>query len=196
MADPVQALIEREPHAPADQNPHALDPADVAFPELPADEIGDDDPKRKKVRELVAGRVSKQRLRARLLFALRAQHYSHGEIAELTGLSVNAVKKALQRARHAGILNDQRKTLEVESTDLAIDSLNYHLRRRDKKVTLAHLKGMGHYRNYSNQKNEGMAGLSMPPLQVNVTVQTGTPAPAPDVIDVSDGAIGVPRTDD
>lgn len=197
MADPVEALVSREPaREEAELQVPELTPEDVAFPELPPapDDITEAE---KKVRTMTAGRIAKARLRAKLLFSLRAQQYSYGEIAQITGLSVNAVKKALKRARAAGVGGESiQKMLAQESTELAVESLNHHLRNRDKSMTIAHLKGMGHYRNYSHNKSEGMPGFTMPALQVNVTVQNGEALPPGAAIDVSDGAIGVPRTDD
>lgn len=195
MSDPLQALVEHESALVPAAKAEAPDLVDVAFPELPEVEPIEDDAKAEAARKMTAGRIQKQRLRAKLLFALRAQNYSHGQIAELTGLSVNAVKKALRRARDAGIFESATRILQTESTELAIESLNHHLRRHDKEMTKAHLKGMGFYKNYSNQKNETPAGFQMPPFQVNITFEGGA-RPAPEAIDVSDGAIGVPRTDD
>jgi len=163
---------------------------EICFPDLPQGIDPDSN-----LGKAIAARQVKARLRATAMLTLKAQGYSYGQIADMLKISSNSVKQACKRARSAGKLNDLRDTLENESLALAIDSLNHHLKEKDKDMTKATLQGLGHFRNYSHSKNEGAPGFQMPALQVNVVVQQGQPAPTADTFAVSEGVMGVPRAD-
>lgn len=192
MSHVVTDLALREPDAPQPAEVE-VPIEEICFPDLPADVESDE---KSSLVKAIRARQTRARLRAAALITLKGQGYSYGQIAEMVGLSVNAVKLACKRARARGKLNDLRATLENESMALAVDSLNHHLRAKDKQMTIEHLKGMGQYRHYNNNHNDGVPGFTMPALQVNVVVQAGMPAPTPETFDVSDGEIGVPRVDD
>ena len=142
----------------------------------------------------------KARERDNQLVALIQAGHTQRKIGELLGLKPNAVRVALWRARHRGVLNDLRSRLEHDTTALAIDTVNYHIKtKKSESAAIEHLRGMGFYKNHSNVKNEGggAGGFQMPPLQVNVVVQNnqGAAHVTPETFDVSEGAIGVPRED-
>jgi predicted transcriptional regulator len=137
------------------------------------------------------------RIRANRLIALAQAGYTRRQIAKLLGLKPNTVKVALWRARSSKRLNDLRDMLENDTSALAVDTVNHHLRKHDKDVAIEHLKGMGFYKNHSNVKNEGGSGFTMPPLTVNVLVKNdlGAAPVTPETFDTSEMCVGVPRED-
>jgi hypothetical protein len=142
----------------------------------------------------------KARLRAHSLLALAQAGYNRVQIAKMLGVKPNTVKVALWRARRVGRLNDLKDALEHDTSALAVDRVNSAIRKGDAKaadVAIEHLKGVGLYKNHSNVKNEGGAGFTMPPLQINVVVKNeiGAPAVTPETFDVSEMSVGVPRED-
>jgi hypothetical protein len=138
----------------------------------------------------------RMRVNAQALLALAQAGHTRRQIATALKMTPNAVKVALWRLRSAGLLNDLRDKLANDSAALAVDSLNFHLRKKDKDVTIETLKGLGHFKNHSNTKHEGGAGgFALPPLQVNVVFNQGAqplPGQAPDF---SEAVVGVPRDD-
>lgn len=175
--DPSVALV------PADQEPEdSTSLEELLFPALP--EIAKDS----KLGKAIAERLTKQRLRATAILTLQSQGFSRREIGRMCGMSPNAVRMALNRARKLGKLNDLRSILENDSMSLAIEGLNHHLRLKDKDAIFEHLKGMGQWRSYNNNKHDGVPPGGLPELNVVVNVVAG--APRPDV-----AAIGVPRED-
>lgn len=139
----------------------------------------------------------KAQVRYNEILALTRAGHSIRKIAEMKGLKQNTVKQVIFRARRSRVLNDLREILEHETTALAVDTVNHHLKKKNADVAVEHLKGMGLYKNHSNVKNDGGgAGFQMPPLQVNVVVQNVAElAKRPESFDYSEGAVGVPRED-
>src|SRR5262252_8218465 len=143
----------------------------------------------------------RNRYRAQAILTLRAQFkWSRRDIARAFGMTENAVKVALWRARSGGLLNDLRDILEHDVAANAIDRVNAVIQDRKNPRGDDHairtLEGLGHFRNYSHQKNEGAAGTSLPPLQVNVVIQQGAqPLPGQPALDHSEAAVGTPRED-
>lgn len=169
-----------EPVAPPADGPPL---EELLFPNLP--EIAKDS----KLGKAITERLAKQRLRAVAIITLQQQGFSRREIGRLCGMSPNAVRMALTRARAAGRLNDLRSILENDSMALAVEGLNHHLRLKDKDAIFEHLKGMGQWRSYNNNKHDGVPAGGLPELNVVVNVVAG--APRPEV-----QALGVPRADD
>lgn len=136
--------------------------------------------------------------RSALIALVKAGHPQR-KIGEMLGLKPNAVRVAIWRARTDGHLNDLREMLNNEVSALAIDTVRHHLKKRNADVAVEHLKGVGLYKNHSNQKIDGpgAGGFQMPPFQVNIVMQqtAGVPTVTPATFDVSEGAIGVPRED-
>lgn len=156
---------------------------DILFPGLP------DAAKDSKLGKAIAERLTKQRLKAAAILTLQSQGFSRREIGRMCGMSPNAVRMALNRARKLGRLNDLRSVLENDSMALAVEGLNHHLRLKDKDAIFEHLKGMGQWRSYNNNKHDGVPAGGLPDLNVVVNVVAG--APRPDV-----QALGVPRVDE
>jgi hypothetical protein len=104
-------------------------------------------------------------------------------------MTPNAVRVALNRARAANKLNDIATVLGSESAALAVESLNSHLKKKNLDATLETLKGLGHFRNYNNSKNEHVGSAGMPALVVNVM------APAVGAVQIATAPVGVPRED-
>lgn len=136
---------------------------DVLFPAVP---IADED--MNTFTKALSLREGKARTKATVLLVLRQQGRSMREIASLLEMTPNAVRVALQRARAAGKINELRGLLENDSLALAVESLNHHLKKKDKDATFKTLEGLGHFRNYNNSKMEGGAGFTMPPLTINI----------------------------
>lgn len=160
---PVDTLEMRD--ASALMAPAAADESieDVLFPPLPPGL----DPENKRVKEITE-RDLKTKFRATALLVLRMQGYSRREIGQLMGMTPNCVRVSLNRARQKGHLGDLRAILENDSAALAVESLNFHLKKKDKDVTVETLKGLGHFRTYNHSKMEGVAGASMPALSVTI----------------------------
>lgn len=138
-----------------------------------------------------------QRARAQAILAMANAKMSKAQIAKALEMKPNAVKVALWRLRSKGLLNDLRDILENDSAALAVDSLNYHLKKKDPDLTAETLKGLGFFKNHSHAKHEGGgSGFTMPPLQVNVVFGAGAvplPGQAPDF---SEAVVGTPRVDE
>lgn len=130
------------------------------------------------------------RARASAILILQQQGHSSREIGKMLGLSDVAVRQALSRARRAGRLNDLRQILENDSTALAVESLNHHLRAKDKQATFKHLEGMGHWKKFNNNTNEGSPTFVMPKLEVTVIN-----APNMGGQQIVSMPVGVPRED-
>lgn len=178
MAVPIEHLEAPALPAAVDDRPDE----DVLFPGLP------DDAALSKLGQSITERQAKHRLKAAALLALQQQGYSRREISRMLGMSVNAVRMALNRARKAGRLNDLRNILEHDSLALAIEGLNHHLRLKDKDAIFKHLEGMGQWRSYQHNKHDGVPPGGMPALQVVVQVQAGAPV-------VESVPLGTPRED-
>lgn len=159
MPDSLDALEMRDAHAP---EAPATPLEDVMFPALPAG-VDDTDYTRG-----VNERTARARSKAAALLILKQQGYTRREIGRMLGMTANAVRVALNRARATGRLNDLRSVLENDSLALAIEGLNHHLRKKDKDAVFKTLEGLGHFRNYNNSKMEGGAGFVMPSLSVTI----------------------------
>lgn len=181
MPDSVDALEMRE--ARAADTPEPIE--DVMFPELPK-ELGELNDFAKELTE----RDAKVRLKANAILILRQQGKNRREIGRMLGMTPNAVRVALWRARKAGRLNDIRSILENDSAARAVESLNYHLDKKDKDSTFKTLEGLGLFRSYNNSKMEAGAGFVMPAL--NVTIVN---APNQGEQQIVSTPIGVPRKD-
>lgn len=140
----------------------------------------------------------KARARRAHLLNLAKAGFTRKQIAKLLGVKENTVKVALWRARASGELNDLRDILAHDTTALAVDTVNHHLKKKNPSVAIEHLKGIGLYKNHSNVKNEGVPSSGLPPLQVNVVFQQapGVSAPTPETFDVSEACVGVQRVDE
>lgn len=160
MPDSVDAL-ETRAASTADAPVQALE--DVMFPALPK-ELG-------RLNDFAAQtneRDVKARLRATAILVLKQQGYNRREIGRMCGMTPNAVRVALWRARSAGRLNDLRDVLQNDSMALAIEGLNYHLKKKDKDAIFKTLEGLGEFKSYNNNKNDGAAGYVMPALTVTI----------------------------
>jgi predicted transcriptional regulator len=174
---------------PMERSPHAVSDADVLFPNLPAEVV-----------ELASTnifardeceRARKSRLRATAMLMLRHQGYSGRQIAQMLGTSHSAVRMAMVRARREGRLKELQGVLESDSAALAVESLNHHLKKKDKEATFETLRGLGHFRTYSNIDNKHAAGGGvMPPLTVNIVN-----APTGQTMFVTAEPMGVARED-
>lgn len=143
------------------------------------------------------GSTRTSKARAAAIVAMRLGGMKSREIGKVLGIKPDMVRMVLYRARKNGTCTDIRVLLENDSAALALESLNTHLRKKDKDVTLETMKGLGYFKHYSNNKNEGGAAFTMPALQVNVVLQHGGPAPLPgQAHDFSEAAVGTPRVDD
>lgn len=183
MPDSVDALEVRAAH-PA--QPTEPDLADVLFPNLPP-ELGELNDYAKGVTE----KNAKARLKATALLILKQQGHTRREIGRMLGMTANAVRVALSRARAAGKINELRGILENDSLALAIDSLNHHLLKKDKDATFKTLEGLGHFRSYQHQKHEGpLAG--MPALTINIV---NAPNDGGQQQIIGSAPIGTPRAD-
>lgn len=182
MPDSLDALEMREAR-PAEAPDTPLE--DVMFPGLP-DGVIDTTEYAKGVSE----RNLKARMRATALLVLKQQGYSRHEIGRMLGMTANAVRVALNRARQAGRLNELRGILENDSLALAIEGLNFHLKKKDKEAVFKTLEGLGHFRNYNNSKMEGGAGFTMPALSVTIVN-----APNAGEQQIISQPVGVPRED-
>jgi hypothetical protein len=182
MSDSLDAL-EMRPAVPAAA---PVEPAeDVMFPALPAEIEGAND-----YAKGLTERNAKARLKASAILILRQQGYNRREIGRMVGLTPNAVRVALWRARQAGKLNELRGILENDSLALAIESLNFHLKAKDKDATFETLKGLGQFRDYNNSKIDGAPAFTMPALQVTIVN-----APNAGGQQIVSAPIGVPRED-
>lgn len=166
--------------------PPGPDIGEAVFPELPPDALETEHGKQ------ISFKLARSRAKAAALIALRTQGYTRKEIGRLLGMSPNAVRVALNRARAAGKLNELRAILENDSTAMAIEGLNYHLEKRDKDAIFKHLEGMGHWKSYSNNKSEGGGTTTLPPLQVNIQFAA---QPAGAIVATSE-PMGAPREDE
>lgn len=202
MPDDLVATGEASPvGVPVDDDPFSgalAIPADV-IAAIEAEAKGNHDPTAVERLQKAYGsneQAVKARLRGQALLALANSGYTRAQIAKLLGLKENTVKVALWRARAAGRLNDLRNILEHDSTALAVDTVNYHLRKKNADVAIEHLKGVGYYKNHSHMKHDGVPVGGMPPLTVNVVVQNaigGAMPVTPETFDVSEMSVGVPR---
>lgn len=183
MPDTLDQLEMREAR-PAEAPAAPLE--EVMFPGLPegVDIAGVDYAKGVNERNL------KARMRATALLVLKQQGYSRHEIGRMLGMTANAVRVALNRARQAGRLNDLRSILENDSLALAIEGLNFHLKKKDKEAVFKTLEGLGQFRNYNNSKMEGGAGFTMPALSVTIVN-----APNAGQQQIVSSPVGVPRED-
>src|SRR4051812_31107430 len=100
---------------------------DIMFPALPENLSPLND-----FAQQTNARNVRSRIRASAILALRSQGFNRMEIGKMVGLTPNAVRVALYRARRAGAINDLRDILQNDSMALAIESLNYHLKKKDK----------------------------------------------------------------
>ena len=175
---------------PADAPDRPLE--DVLFPELP-DTKAFGGPLNKYAESLNSYQKAR-RLRSQAILLLREQGYSRKEIGKLCGMTPNAVRQALTRARREGKLNELRSILENDSLALAIESLNHHLLAKDKDATFKTLEGLGQFRAYNNSKHEGTPGFTMPALTVNV-VAVAPPAAGAPAGEPGEAPLGVPRED-
>jgi DNA-binding CsgD family transcriptional regulator len=139
-----------------------LSDAEVLFPALP--ELGEQN----EYAAITNTARVKARLRATALLTLRSQGHNTREIGRMLGMTPHAVQMALWRARKAGRLNDLRHILENDSAALAIDSLNFHLKKKDKDATFKTLEGLGHFKNYNHNAGTGGPVFQMPALTVTV----------------------------
>lgn len=183
MPDSLDAIEMREVRVdPAPDTPIE----DIMFPDLPPD-VRDLNDAAKQVHE----RNVRTRMRSTVMLVMRQQGYTRREIGKFLNITPNAVRVALNRARAAGKLNDLRAILENDSLALAVESLNFHLKKKDKDLTLETLKGLGQFKSYNNTKNEGAPGFTMPSLTVTVV---NAPNHAGEQVIVS-APVGTPRED-
>lgn len=186
MTTPLDALEMRAPQAPA---PARASDADVLFPALPPDLDGLEG--LNEFAKQITARDAKARLRGTAILVLRQQGYNRREIGRMVGMTPNAVRVALWRARQSGRLNELRGILEHDSLALAIESLNFHLKKKDKDCTIETLKGLGQFKSYNNSKVDGTPGFTMPALTVTIV---NAPNQGGQQAIVSD-PIGSPRAD-
>lgn len=182
MPDSLDA-VEMRPARPDEPAPVPIE--DVLFPDLPA-ELGELNDFAKTLTE----KNVKAKMRATALLVLKQQGYNRREIGRMLNMTPNAVRVALNRARQAGKLNDLRSILESDSAALAIESLNFHLQKKDKDATFKTLEGLGHFRNYNNSKMEGGVGFQMPSLTVTIVNAPNAGQQA-----IVSNPIGTPRED-
>lgn len=188
------------PELPPDADIISLKPIPPAFRKYVEDARSGADIDAVKVLQETMG-TSEQRVRVRMrdnaMIALVQAGHDRFSIAKLLGIKENSVRVALWRARARGELNDLRAILEHESSALAVNAINHHLRKKNPEVAIEHLKGMGFYKNHSHVRNDGVPPQGLPPLQVNIVLTNapGSPNPTAETFDVSPLAIGVARED-
>lgn len=189
---PIAECLERMPAElrPAVEAQLAID--EIMFPDIPRSALTADD-KLEMTKYAVVERdaQARRRFRAQAILLMRERGYSVRDIARMIGSSPKGVAQALYRARKAGRLDDLRGVLEHDSLALAVDGLNHHLRAKDKEAIFETLKGLGQFRQYHNNKHDGMPSGGMPPLTVNIV--NAAPGSAQALV-VSE-PMGTPRED-
>lgn len=120
--------------------------------------------------------------RVTVIAALKAEGYSRDEIAGAMGMTIAGVHWCLRQARKKGILQkgmeEAIREMDEEAVPLAIEAIVGALRDKNIDVAMKIAAGRGLLRTYSNNKNEGPAGVA-PAMgfQFNFVLPDGSPAP-------------------
>jgi hypothetical protein len=130
-----------------------------------------------------------------IVIALRAEGYTHKEIAEKTGLSIWQIQTACHKARQSGQMRDALDMIDNSALPQAVDNLLEGLRKGDKEYTLEVLKGRGAFRKFSDKPGAGVGALSLPPLQINILTPAGGNVPTVIINSEKGAVIGTPRDD-
>ena len=137
-------------------------------------------------------KTTKTKRRLAKIIELTSEGYSTKHIAlvltEIEGEEVTpkAINQGLYRLRKMGEFNDTQDRLTHQAAPLAAEVVIERLEEGDKMIALETLKGLGLFRNYTQQKNEG--GQSVAALQV--VFQDG----GRDVAIKAANIVGVPQT--
>lgn len=136
--------------------------------------------------------------RALIVLAMRQDGYTAKEICAKTGLSQEAVRYAMRKARQSGRLRDVIDLIDNEAVPQAVENLMMKLRKNaeteefgDAEVQL--LKGRGVFQNFNKNPSGAGAGSTLPALQINFIQNGGGELPSIIVNSESGEVLGKPR---
>ena len=92
------------------------------------------------------------------IIELAAEGWTREEIAQELGMTRNALRVLLYKARQQGQLLDSEDRVVHQAVPLAIDNLINLLEKGDKHTTHEMLKGVGIWKSHAQTKNEGQTG--------------------------------------
>lgn len=135
---------------------------------------------------------SRVRDKAAKIMMLRIGGMADADIAKEVGLSQRSLRQYLYLAAKNGWLRfeDPADRLEYELVPKIVDNIAYHLKRKDKVMTIEAAKGTGLFKSHQSQKSETDRPQSFLALKIELAPNAAQEAPK---VAIAGQIIGVAR---